>query len=611
MSAPSLETARGGAALGLAPLAAASVAPPAAAAAAGERLLLGMAMLLCAGLAAAIYLPAEEDAFIYYRYALNWARGLGLAFNPGDPVEGYSSPIWMCLVGLLARLGCDLPLAVPALGIGCAAATVAATRGLARQVGLSRFGRLAAAFGVAISYPFLLWARSGLETPLYALLLVAAAHLYLAAEYPAPDEQSGSAAATASGRQRRQLRRRRLRLAGGAVLGLVSLARPEGMLLIAVVAVDRMLDRRDWRGAAWYVLPAAAGYGAYLMWRLATFGSLLPSTSVKLYPLLAGRSIRQIWAYLLLLGALPPLLPALALLRGMARGVERRRLAFLIAMVAVQSVLFQLLAGGDYRTGSRFLVPTLPVLLVTIWWSAERLEVERPRALRGTPARDPLEPAAALRGEPISHPSEPAARRPLASPAGRLALLGLLAGASVEGLIWNLPAVRELPQLDRQWRRPFDDRADWRVPIAHWVVEHVPDGGVVAFGQMGKVPYLAAVTGRDIVFLDTLGLLDTEVGRIYRLDRKLADLARRLAAGGSFAQALAQGRRERAARFAGILLARQPDVIIVETYLADYHSTENLLRRPAFARYTLVAEIPAGGSGPHAVRIFALAHPPS
>jgi hypothetical protein len=595
MSESSLETGRGGAAPGLAHPAASPVAPPAAPAAA-EHVLLGMAMLLCVGLAAAIYLPAEEDAFIYYRYALNWVRGHGLVFNPGEPVEGYSSPIWMCLVGLLARLGCDLPLAVPALGIGCAAATVAATWGLALRVGLDRFGRLAAAFGVATSYPFLLWARSGLETPLYALLLVAAAHLYLAAEYSAPDEQGGSAGEAAAGRQRRRRRLRLLRLAGGAALALVSLARPEGMLLLAVVAVDRMLDRRDWRGAAWYLVPAAAGYGAYLVWRLATFGSLLPSTSVKLYPLLAGRSIRQIWGYLLLLGALPPLLPALVLLSGKARGAERRRLAFLVAVVAVLSVLFQLLAGGDYRTGSRFLVPSLPVLLVAIWWSAERLEPERRRALGDMPARDP-------RG--------PAARRPFASPAARLALLALLAATSVQGVILNLPAVRELPLLARRWRQPLDDRADWRVPIAHWVVEHVPDGGVVAFGQMGKVPYFAAVTGRDdIVFLDTLGLLDRQVGQIYRLDRKLAALARQLAGGSSFEQALAEGRRERAARFAGILLARHPDLIIVETYLPGYRTTEDMLRLPEFAeRYRLVAEIPARGAGPLAVRIFALAGP--
>ena len=53
-----------------------------------ELVLLGSAMLLCAAGAATLYLLRDEDAFIYYRYALNWARGLGLVFNAGEPVEG-------------------------------------------------------------------------------------------------------------------------------------------------------------------------------------------------------------------------------------------------------------------------------------------------------------------------------------------------------------------------------------------------------------------------------------------------------------------------------------------------------------------------------------------
>ncbi|MDP9122125.1 MAG: hypothetical protein M3O15_12300, partial [Acidobacteriota bacterium] len=125
--------------------------------AATDGVLLGLAILVFTALAVALYAPAEEDAFIYYRYALNWAHGLGLVWNPGEPVEGYSSPVWMALIGALARLGLPLPAAVPALGIGCGAATVSGTWLLARRMGLERFGCLASALGLALSYPFVLW----------------------------------------------------------------------------------------------------------------------------------------------------------------------------------------------------------------------------------------------------------------------------------------------------------------------------------------------------------------------------------------------------------------------------------------------------------------------
>ena len=36
-----------------------------------------------------------DDAFITFRYAQNLVEGLGPVYNPGERVEGYSSPIWM------------------------------------------------------------------------------------------------------------------------------------------------------------------------------------------------------------------------------------------------------------------------------------------------------------------------------------------------------------------------------------------------------------------------------------------------------------------------------------------------------------------------------------
>jgi arabinofuranosyltransferase len=514
----------------------------------GELVLLGTAMLLCAVCAATIYLLRDEDAFIYYRYALNWARGLGLVFNAGEPVEGYSSPCWMWIVGWIARLGWTLPVAVPALGIGCGVATVGATWRLAGHMGLDRFGRLAAASGLALSYPFLYWSRSGLETPLFSLLLVLTADLYLAAQYPPPADPA---------------RQSRLQLAGGAALALVSLARPEGMLLLPLVLADRLTDRRDWRGAARYFLPAAAGYGAYLLWRFHTYGSLVPNTSVKLYPMLAGRAAGQLGSYLIQLGLLPPLLPVLVLLDRRQQDSRRRALIFLIAVVGT-FVGFHLAAGGEYRGEFRYLVPTLPILLVALWWSAERLE------LRWW-----------------------SDRRPFASAQARLLLVVLLLICSVARIGQDLPKANEWPQLRRQWTESVDDPADWRVIASRWLADNLPDGGVVAVGQMGRIPYYLTAGGRDVAFVDTLGLVDRRVSAIYRLDHKLGALARGLAAGGSLAQALEQGRRERHAEFAVHVLGRHPDLILVEIGLAVSRRMQALMQSPAFNEcYRKVADVP-------------------
>src|SRR5262249_51522780 len=153
--------------------------------------------------------------------------------------------------------------------------------------------------------------------------IVVAAAAYLAAEYPldqpALDPEAG---------------RRWPRRIGAAAPLFVCLGRPEGAMLVVVMVADRLLAR-DLRGAFRYGTPAAVGYGGYLVWRLLTFHSLVPNTSVKLYPLLIERSGGQFLDYLVLLGVLPLLLPVLALFDRRGTGPERRRLGFLTAVVCL------------------------------------------------------------------------------------------------------------------------------------------------------------------------------------------------------------------------------------------------------------------------------------
>ncbi len=527
-------------------------------------------------LAITLYLPAEEDAFIYYRYAWNWAHGSGLTFNAGDPVEGFSGPLWMALLALLARLGWDLPRAAPALGLACGALTVLATHALALQVGLGRFARWACTLGVGLSYPFIVWARSGLETPFYSLVLVLFVKGWLTAELT--DRVDGGAA----GRRRRQW------LAGCLALP-VLLGRPEGILVLPVVWIDRLTDRRDLAGALRYTLPSLLGYGAFLLWRWQTFHSWVPNTSIKLYPLLVGRSIPQLLGYVAALGLWPVALPAWTLWRWWStrnrrdrredreRG-ERRLLAALFGTVCLTSFFFHLAAGGDYRPAFRYLVPTLPILLVASWYSWELL-------CRRAPA---------LAGRRV-----------------RWGVLTLTLAGSLAFLAENPPRLRDWSSLVYpRWRDPYSDTEHWGVRIARWIDGNVPPGSVVAFGQMGRVPYYLARHGHEIRFIDTLGLVDREVAGLYRLDRKLGDLLRRVAGGQSLPSALEQGRRDRAEQFADLLLRRQPDFILVETELEDYAMMRALVGRPAFAaRYREVVSLAPPGGAPY-VRIYALAGGP-
>ena len=67
-----------------------------------------------------IFYPTTlEDAFITFRYGKHFAEGYGFgAWNrTGQHVEGYTSPLWMVLVGLFNRAGVDPQIVSKALGV--------------------------------------------------------------------------------------------------------------------------------------------------------------------------------------------------------------------------------------------------------------------------------------------------------------------------------------------------------------------------------------------------------------------------------------------------------------------------------------------------------------
>jgi hypothetical protein len=136
-------------------------------------------------LAAGVYLTVHyawlmDDAFIYFRYVDNLLhRGLGLVWNGGELVEGYSSPLWALLLIGMRATGLDFWVVVQVLG---ALSFLAFWAGLVRLRG--SMAPDAPAVGLPLAYAGFLYGvlcyfTSGLETPLvqvaavlFALLVV-------------------------------------------------------------------------------------------------------------------------------------------------------------------------------------------------------------------------------------------------------------------------------------------------------------------------------------------------------------------------------------------------------------------------------------------------------
>ncbi|HEX5759364.1 MAG TPA: hypothetical protein VF121_09240 [Thermoanaerobaculia bacterium] len=239
--------------------------------------LLAAALLAVAGYAACEWYLLDgdvgfplDDSWIHLQFARNLAAGDGLSYNPGEPVTGSTAPLWTALLSLVFLLPGGTAAAIwgaKLLGGALYLAGVHAAWRLARELGLSPgLAQLAAALALGTSW--LVWsAVSGMEVPLFVLLSLWGMVLHL--------------------RERRRPERPPLAL---GLFGLAALARPEGLLLLALAALDRLLvfdrdgegalvwRRPDLRGLAVGLALAALALAPVLAFYAAAGGSLLPTT---------------------------------------------------------------------------------------------------------------------------------------------------------------------------------------------------------------------------------------------------------------------------------------------------------------------------------------------
>jgi len=161
-----------------------------------------------------------DDAYISFRYARNFARGLGLVYNAGERIEGYTNFLWTLLMGGAIRLGLDPIIVAKLLGAACSLACIAFAYEIARRLRPYSIvpcvaGWLLASTAVAQGH-----AVFGLETALFSCLLLAGTWLFLREEgTPPPPQARGGQHIPWS----------------GAVFAAAGLTRPEAPLYIGLL----------------------------------------------------------------------------------------------------------------------------------------------------------------------------------------------------------------------------------------------------------------------------------------------------------------------------------------------------------------------------------------
>jgi hypothetical protein len=291
---------------------------------------------------AAYWWYTVDDAYISYRYAQNLASGLGLVFNAGERVEGFTNFLWTVILAGAIRLGAEPVLTSKLLGVGCAMAVLVVTIALANTAeGGNGEAGIPAAFILASTPAFALWSVGGLETPLFALLFAASALRFL-------KEQADPS----------------LRPWSALLMALCGMTRPEGVLVFAVslaFIVGRSVLAKSFaaRDRNWCLLFLAVGL-PYFVWRLSSFGYPFPNT----FYVKTGRGVNQLLAGVLYTtsavknhGGLAFLVLAIV---PMLAGRAAREVRYLVALSAVWFA-YNVYKGHDVLPLYRFMVPLLPI----------------------------------------------------------------------------------------------------------------------------------------------------------------------------------------------------------------------------------------------------------
>jgi hypothetical protein len=310
--------------------------------------------LLCLVCIACVPVSLTDDAFIAYRYAANLAHGAGLVFNPGQRVEGVSDVSWTVLMAIPEFLHIRPELfAIGLASLSAAAALLVVRRTLVLPLGVSRLTALVIVCLAAFNCDYWIMVGNGIESGLYALVLVCSFSLLL---------------------------RNRLAWAG-FMLGFATTLRPESLALAPLTvfcagafSYGRQQDLRNSFRAmlqlrrlliVWAIVVLTV-----LAWRYSYYGAWVPNTVVaKSHPVQISDFKAGSYYVVRFVGRSLPWLPVALCVLFLNAPVP---LLTGLAWLAFQFIVV-LPNAGDWMPGYRLLSVYMPVLVLLSAFAIDRM----------------------------------------------------------------------------------------------------------------------------------------------------------------------------------------------------------------------------------------------
>ncbi|MGA7159936.1 MAG: hypothetical protein WBZ48_02975 [Bacteroidota bacterium] len=195
-----------------------------------------------------------DDAYIYFQYAKKIAQGKGFSFNGSTPSYGTTGPLWALFVAGGASIGFTPYDVAKFSDLIFAFLSIALMQLLAAEILRDRtYASLAAAL-FSLDAWFIRWSSSGMESSFAVFLSIGAVWLALRSNW----------------------------IASALAFGCLTLTRPEGGLLFAIMYLRFLLDRSaEKRTVVDRLLPLfcySVVVSAWLIFSYFHFGRIVPNT---------------------------------------------------------------------------------------------------------------------------------------------------------------------------------------------------------------------------------------------------------------------------------------------------------------------------------------------
>ena len=287
----------------------------------------------------------QDDAFISFRYADNWAQGLGWVFNPNERVEGFSNPSWTFLFGLTVKLGLDPVLTSLIMGYLSLILYIICTHKLLSLLEVPTPLVWSALLLLGGDPSLTLESVQGLESVFYAGMVTG----FLAFSFE----------------ERQQDIPHRLSLGLGMLL---CITRPDAPLFLGLVYTGLLIWDRNWKRSTLPLIGIGLWLGLITGIRWIYYGDILPNTAyAKVGGIAIERGLQYCWNHLL---AHPIIWLAVPLSIWGIVSKRHSTTSLWLLWCTLPYLAYIICIGGDFKPTSRFLLPLggiwLPLFMLHI-----------------------------------------------------------------------------------------------------------------------------------------------------------------------------------------------------------------------------------------------------